>query len=417
MPHFSNHFHAVPLNVTDIPQNALNIERKIRSNPLKWNGQFSPQLVAILLDTYATSGSSVFDPFLGSGTVLLEAGIRQIAASGTEINPAAYSLANTYRLINLSLSARQAYLGAVRQKLDAIVPFSWPTTIQYRVEPCDEIKRKLVNAVLCSVDSIERILLTTLVILTDLSSSECSAQKLFATWSKIEKHILHLPYSEAPIKIRLADARTTPLSAASIDFVLTSPPYINVFNYHQQYRKSAEALHWKVLAAAKSEIGSNRKHRGNRFLTVIQYCLDMALVFAELRRVCRPDALVLLVVGRESNVRGTPFYNGQIVSEIANRAAGFDLARRQERWFRNQFGQTIYEDILHFKLGKSPINYSDCLLPNTRRVAESALQAAFDSTPKTAHADIEAALLDVNKVLPSPLFDPEKILLPESYSQ
>ncbi|HRF93979.1 MAG TPA: hypothetical protein PLZ51_02230, partial [Aggregatilineales bacterium] len=81
-----------------------------------------------------------------------------------------------------------------------------------------------------------------------------------------------MPYSTMPIDVILADARAMPVPQQSIDFVLTSPPYINVLNYHQQYRTSIESFGYNILQIAKSEIGSNRKHRSNRFLTVIQYC-------------------------------------------------------------------------------------------------------------------------------------------------
>lgn len=53
-----------------------------------------------------------------------------------------------------------------------------------------------------------------------------------------------------------------PNPAIPFGLVLTSPPYINVYNYHQQYRASAEALGWDLLEVAKTEIGSNRKHPG-----------------------------------------------------------------------------------------------------------------------------------------------------------
>jgi len=69
-----------PLNTSEMPQADLNIANKSRSNPLRWNGQFSPQLVQVLLSTYATPGSVLFDPFLGSGTVLLEAGLAGLSA-------------------------------------------------------------------------------------------------------------------------------------------------------------------------------------------------------------------------------------------------------------------------------------------------------------------------------------------------
>src|SRR5579884_4266749 len=146
------------------------------------------------------------------------------------------------------------------------------------------------------------------------------------------------------------DARSLPLRDDEVDFVITSPPYINVFNYHQQYRRSVEALGWDLLAVARSEIGSNRKHRQNRLLTVVQYCLDMTDVLRELRRVCKEGSRIVMIVGRESNVRKTRFFNGEIMTELASRCVGFEVVSRQERLFMNRFGEQIYEDILHFEV-------------------------------------------------------------------
>ncbi len=48
----------------------VNIAEKTRSNLFRWRGQFSPQLVEQLLLAYSSIDDVVFDPFLGSGTVL-----------------------------------------------------------------------------------------------------------------------------------------------------------------------------------------------------------------------------------------------------------------------------------------------------------------------------------------------------------
>src|SRR4051812_37280613 len=100
----------IPFDRTSISQECLNIESKQRSNLLPWNGQFSPQLVHILLETYASNYDVVVDPFLGSGTVLVESARLGKAAFGTEINPAAFALAQTYRLINLDTDKRRKVL-------------------------------------------------------------------------------------------------------------------------------------------------------------------------------------------------------------------------------------------------------------------------------------------------------------------
>lgn len=190
------------------------------------------------------------------------------------------------------------------------------------------------------------------------------------------------------------------LPDASVDIVLTSPPYINVFNYHQQYRASVEALGWDLLEVARSEIGSNRKHRSNRFLTVVQYCLDMTDVMMELKRVCKSGARLVVVVGRESNVRKTRFYNGQIVAALGARCVGLTPRIRQERVFKNKFGAMIHEDILHF--GNEGGNAVDSPLD----VAGAALVAAMDDAPDESKKDLEAALAGAGAVRRSPVYVP-----------
>jgi hypothetical protein len=237
----------------------------------------------------------------------------------------------------------------------------------------------------------------------DFYKPDLSIDKVFTVWNKLKSLVIELPFSEKQILVFHADARKTPLPDSSVDLVVTSPPYINVFNYHQQYRASVESLNWDLLRVAKSEIGSNRKHRGNRFLTVIQFCLDMAQSFNELTRVCRPNARLILIVGRESMVRGTPFFNGEIVAEIGYRALGFDLILKQERVFRNRFGQDIFEDILHFSPPMSDPGNS--FLECTRTIARDVLELAFVQAPDKAKEGIELAITKVNQVRPSPLFN------------
>src|SRR5439155_15512459 len=77
------------------------------------------------------------------------------------------------------------------------------------------------------------------------------------------------------------------------------------------------------------------------------YCLDMAAVLGELRRVCKHEARIIIVVGRESQVRKTRFFNGETVGRLAVRSAGCIVQARQERVFQNRFGEMIFEDILH----------------------------------------------------------------------
>lgn len=400
-----------PLDTSEISRSDLNIANKSRSNPLRWNGQFSPQLVQVLLSRYAMPGSVLFDPFLGSGTVLLEAGLAGLSASGTEINPAAVTLAQTYKFINVPLEMRRVHLRKIGQILQREFLQALPLFQDHDQKPdtqnAEAIKSRLIELLLAIEERPQYQLLASLIVLLDFYQQDLSSNKVFSVWKKLSRLVLELPSSQQPIEVFHADARETPLPDSSVDLIITSPPYINVFNYHQQYRASMEALSWNLLTVAKSEIGSNRKHRGNRFLTVIQFCLDMAQTFNEMMRVCHSDSRLIFVVGRESTVRGTSFFNSEIVAEVAHRALGFDLVLKQERVFLNRFGQSIFEDILHFS---PPISGPGTLfLEPARRIAQDVLEATYPVASGKAKEGIESALAAIDRILPSPMFNLSKV--------
>jgi hypothetical protein len=157
--------------------------------------------------------------------------------------------------------------------------------------------------------------------------------------------------------------------------------------------------------AARSEIGANRKFRQNRFLTVVQYCLDMALALAELARVGRAGARAVVVIGRESNVHHTAIYNGAILERLAAEVVGLRTALVQERSFKNKFGRAIREDILHLEL--APARGGE-LVARARAVGCAVLEEARPRTPADRVCWLDAALARAHEVEPSPRFEPER---------
>ncbi len=395
-------FGGTPLDTTTIPQKRLNIDNKERSNLFPWNGQFSPQLIEALLETYAQAGSFVLDPFLGSGTVLHEAGRRGHPAFGSEVNPAAFKMAQVYRFINVKAGQRRQAVEDAADALQDALPSTPSLFSPTRNTSGAPIQQALADAATQAESSLCKILLEALVVLLDYSDKELTADTVLATWGKLRKTVLALPVSDAVIEPVNCDARALPLPEHRADVVITSPPYVNVFNYHQHYRRSVEALGWDLLEVARSEIGSNRKNRGNRFLTVIQYCIDMAAVLGELGRVCKPEAHIIVVVGRESNVRKTRFFNGEIVARLAVRSAAYRLQARQERVFQNRFGEMIFEDILH--LTQRPPHGS---MTTPAEIAREALTAARSRAPVESLSDLNSALEMLGEVESSPIYSSE----------
>lgn len=347
-------FEKIPISRDIISQGELNIEKKIRSNLFAWNGQFSPQFVEVLLRNYAKKGDVVIDPFVGSGTTLYEAARKGIAACGTELNASAYYMAKTYELANSTLSSRQNILCVIEH-------------IIFNIASDDMVLPVITQAIKNDASSDISNLLSTLIVLMDFCKNEPSLSLLRKRWAELKQIVLEMPFCTETIRAEIGDARKLNYDTNMATLLVTSPPYINVFNYHQKYRKSVEVLGYNVLDIAKREIGSNRKNRGNRLLTVIQYCIDMTLSMQEAMRVCKDGARMIYVVGRESNVLGYPFCNSKLIFEIATNVLGLPFLLRQERVFKNRFGQLIYEDILHFRNLKDSSSYETSTIEDSAR--------------------------------------------------
>ena len=108
---------------TDIllEQDKLNVKEKQRANLFNWRGQFTPQFIDYMLDNFAEEGGVVFDPFSGSGTVLLECVRKNLSCYGFEINPAAYAMSKFYTLCNKTKGARERLAGELREVISQMI--------------------------------------------------------------------------------------------------------------------------------------------------------------------------------------------------------------------------------------------------------------------------------------------------------
>lgn len=383
-----------------ILQELLNIEDKNRSNLFTWRGQFSPQLIECLLKSYCPENSVILDPFAGSGTVLYEAAISGLAAHGYEINPSAWSFCKLYEFSNCYKDVREDTIAALRDKIETEFP-----TVLFSEEYIlpGEVEKRIIR-IAESIDERAKILCNALVVLLDVYKNRITNNFVRNKYYALAKLVRSLPYTEALIEADLQDARSLPLQNQCIDFVITSPPYINVFNYHQNYRRSVEILGWDVLRVAKSEIGSNRANRGNRFYTVVQYCIDMADTLQELARVLKPGGKAVFIVGHESKVLGVPFNNADIVEKISRDLGMFDLNLCQKRMFKNRFGQEIQEDILNLTM-KAYRNNSDLPEFVGKKVGLNALKSSLKIVSDKNKKLLEQAIIKTKNLGGTPIFD------------
>ncbi len=400
---------SAPYDGKSIPQESLDLANKFRTSIFPWRGQFSPELIELFLNKYGQDSSVILDPFAGSGTTLFEAARKGFVCYTAEINPSAIEMAKTVHFTNLPLADRKNVIQMAEALAEECIhPFTWDLfSYQNHEQPPEQLfsdsAETSFRTILRQAENkplVHNILTNAIIRYMSYPPPRRETDFLRALQEHV-KIIKGLPYSKKECRVFHTDARAILLPDASIDLVITSPPYINVFNYHQNNRPAMELMGWDLLDIAKSEIGSNRKNRQNRFLTVVQYTLDMLDALKEMHRLLRPDGRAIIVIGRESNIRGLSFKNGMLVAAIALGGAGFHLETRQERKFKNKFGEIIYEDILHLVPVSEGMAAGDDF---ARSVATWSLLKAAETTEEEVHHEVLDAIERASTVQKSPIF-------------
>ena len=201
---------------------------------------------------------------------------------GFEINPSAYAMSKFFRFCNFSNGDRNDFCNSFETKLNLYLQNLNGQKVYEDKDDYREAYSNLLNFA-TGFDKLietkqERIFFMNILFQSEKDKNLTVKDSVNKSFHYTKKSLLELPFSTNSVNAQLLDARVSGnLLANSIDFILTSPPYINVFNYHQNYRAIIETFHFDILKVAHSEFGSNRKNRGNRFKTVIQYCIDMEL--------------------------------------------------------------------------------------------------------------------------------------------
>jgi len=111
---------------------------------------------------------------------------------------------------------------------------------------------------------------------------------------------MHIPSSIVHLGSAAEVLRSVP--TASVDSVITSPPYFGVCDYVKSQRLTLEWLGIDVEPLRLRETGARSKRR--RKAAAADYVCELTTVFREIRRVLRPGGFFALVFG-ESDKRNS----------------------------------------------------------------------------------------------------------------
>ena len=389
----------------NLSQDRLDVINKTRSNLFDWRGQFTPELIEYLLSVFAKSGDVVADPFSGSGTVLYEAIKMGCSTYGFEINPSAYYMSKFYEYCKYSIEERNSLIEELRKILGREI-----RDIDPNLRVCDNSSdyRTAYSSLLnfskhCYAVVPEKLLpfVINALFMCEKDKKLSLKESLVKNINLLKNLLLFMPTTENDIVVNWDDARNiSEKYSNNVDVIITSPPYINVFNYHQNYRGIVECFDFNLLKVANSEIGSNRKNRQNRFKTVVQYAMDMGHVLQSCSISLKTGGTMIWIVGRCSNVRKVAFYNSTIITDLVNVIPGIELDGNCFRKFCNRFGEEIIEDIL---IIKKTSNTEFISLKNTfEAIGISHLKSALPKVAAEDKSDIEI-LLNQGSVKESPI--------------
>ena len=331
-------------------------------------GKFIPQLVEVFLHRYFRPGDCVYDPFVGSGTTLVEANAFGAAAVGCDISAFNCLLARVkttaYSLGALELALR----GALEQaRLTAEVVTIEDASRWLREWYAEGALRELLayHCVSSELDEpswdVARIV---------LSRAARSARQTTHFDLDFPRRPVTRPYwchkhkrtcrpvaealkflgrytedtvrrirefaavrSEQRVEVIHGDARAVdlPLEPSGI---ITSPPYPGLIDYHEQHRYSYELL--GLEDRHEDELGPAFRGQGRD--AVRAYVEGMVAVFSRARRQLPPDAPVVIVVNDSK----------ELYPEILRRS-GLRLEERLTRHVNRRTGRRageFFEDVL-----------------------------------------------------------------------
>ena len=346
--------------------------------------KFPPQLPAHFIEYLTEPGDVVFDPMLGSGTTVLEAARRRREAVGCDIDPLARLIAEAKLapfdpMETLELGgtvverARRSFVeqrGELEAALSRRFNGKTRTFVDYWFRPTQQLElTALLGAIdACATRSARRLLHMVLSATIIAKSGGVSLARDLAhtrphrvpdkipkcAFDVFEKRlgiVLKSAPTNAPATARILarSAEASGLPTASVDLIVTSPPYANnAIDYMRAHKFSLVWLGWKIeeLANIRTRcLGHDAKGKRDwlslpdqcertigrlaavdeRKASVLRrYFGEMSAVLGEMHRLLKPGKAAVVVVG-SSNLRGIDVETHRGLAAVSE-TVGFQLA-------------------------------------------------------------------------------------------
>lgn len=334
--------------------------------------KFIPQIPKAIIERFSAPRDLVVDPFCGSGTSLVEACLAGRDALGTDINPIGCLIARAKTCglddagageIEKLLLELQGTLQRVRAYGDSGVPsappFNFPNQDHwFERSVLQELAyiAALVRSIRHSTArSLAATALSAIVVTVSRQAGETrwvAVSKRSYTGLTIENYLEKLTdvrtralqferHKASRCVVAQCDARTLPLRSQSAQLIVTSPPYVNTYDYYLYHKLRFFILGYENRPVEFAEIGSRHRH-SDWGEGLDSYVSAMACCFDEFVRVLKPGGTIGLVVG-DGVLRGELIDMGKVFRRLLStaqlRLIGHD--RFQQRKYTTSFSRSF----------------------------------------------------------------------------
>ena len=287
--------------------------------------KFTVDLAIEYISKYTKDGDLVFDPFVGSGTSLLAASVLGRYGFGTDINHIAILIAKAklLRLTKNEIIELTDFIDKFEndyiEKSQTVTHYYYPSIDHWFCDNSIAVLSLILEEKKSLKTENENIFveLAMSAIINTVSNQEgdtryaaiekpdLTIEKIGLTFIK-KFHVLldlfvefnGIDRCEKKNKVFLLDSKqcTDIIEKGSVDLIITSPPYVNTYDYYLYHKHRMNWLGYNFKYSMENEIGSRRefsslKHSEDKFSD------DLFSIFAACNETLKPEGKVVLVIG------------------------------------------------------------------------------------------------------------------------
>jgi len=321
-------------------------------NSHPYPAKFVPQIPRILIEALTDVGDTVLDPFCGSGTSLVEASILGRYSIGFDLNPIAGLIS---RVKTTSLSEAQfSQISSLLHNLDRLlIPISrgdyrncdadipeflnrdhwFQPFVQHELG----ILRKMIWEITDeTARNFLKIALSAIIVKVSNQDSDTrwvAVQKLIRTGDVVRAFLTkardmlkrireYAQLHPLPTQVHIESLNEVGdlIPQKSIDLIITSPPYLNSFDYYLYHKLRFFWLGLDHYPVQARELGSRHRHC-DKNEGIETYTSGIRAIIESMVRVIKPQAYVCIVIG-DSLLKGQLVRMNEIYEQICT---GLDM--------------------------------------------------------------------------------------------